>query len=96
VQFLLDITIQLPHTLGADEVAELIERERERGRELVDAGTIAHIWRVPGALRNISVWEAGNATELHAAIRSLPLYAYATVVVTPLAAHPLMGGPPDG
>ena len=44
---------------------------------------------VPGALRNIGVWDAADATDLHMYISSLPLFRYARADVIPLADHPV-------
>jgi muconolactone D-isomerase len=96
VDFLVDIAVRIPADLEAGRREELIAAERVRGRELVDGGVIRHIWRIPGALRNVSVWRAADATQLHALLTSLPSYPYATITVTPLAEHPLMGGPERG
>jgi muconolactone D-isomerase len=93
VEFLVDIAVRIPHDLPAAERDALIAAERERGRALVAGGVIRHIWRIPGALRNVSVWSAADATELHALLGSLPSYPYAEIAVTALAAHPLAGGP---
>jgi muconolactone D-isomerase len=89
VKFLVRIEVQLPGAMPDDERAELLAAELERGRELVEAGTIWAIWRVPGALRNVGIWEAPDATALHEAIASLPLYRWLSAEVTPLADHPL-------
>lgn len=89
MQFLIAITISLPTELPEAQRRELLEAELVRGRELREQGTIAAIWRVPGGLRNVGIWEATDATELHAAISSLPLHPYMDVSVTPLARHPL-------
>ena len=70
-------------------LAELGERERQRGLELVEAGVIRKIWRVAGRQANVGIWEAADATELHAAISSLPAFRWMDVRVTPLARHPL-------
>jgi muconolactone D-isomerase len=43
---------------------------------------------VPGRRANWGIWEAEDATALHAAIRSLPLFPWLEVDVIPLAAHP--------
>jgi muconolactone D-isomerase len=45
-----------------------------RGRELIEAGAIQHISRIPGALRNVSVWRARDATELHELLTSIAAY----------------------
>jgi muconolactone D-isomerase len=89
VKFLVRIEVRLPEAMGDDERAELLAAELERGRELVDAGAIWAIWRVPGALRNVGIWEAPDATALHELIASLPLYRWLDAEVTPLADHPL-------
>ncbi len=93
MEFLIDITVRLPPTLPAEEVAALMSAERVRGRELLEAGAIREIWRIPGAIRNVAIWSAHDATELHALLTSLPVHRYCEVSVTPLAVHPLRGGP---
>jgi muconolactone D-isomerase len=93
MEFLLDITVEVPAGLPEAERKALFQEERARGRELLKEGTIVHIWRIPGAVRNVSIWEAPDATELHGLVMSLPSFKYATVSVTPLAIHPLRGGP---
>jgi muconolactone D-isomerase len=89
LKFLVEIDVRLPGTLAAEQRAELLAAERERGRELVEAGVICAIWRIPGALRNVGVWQAADATELHEHLTSLPLFPWLTADVTPLAEHPL-------
>ena len=93
MEFLLDITVDVPAELPDGERKALFDAERVRGRELIEAGAIVHIWRIPGAVRNVSVWEAADATKLHGLVMSLPSFKYAKVSVTPLAVHPLRGGP---
>ena len=89
MKFLVQIDVRLPGKLTDAERAELLEAELERGRDLVDAGVIWAIWRIPGALRNVGVWEAADATELHEHLTSLPVFRWVTTEVTPLADHPL-------
>jgi muconolactone D-isomerase len=89
VRFLVQIEVGLPGSLPDGERAELLDAELERGRQLVEAGTIQAIWRVPGALRNVGIWEAADATELHEQLSSLPLFRWLRADVTPLAEHPL-------
>lgn len=78
--------------MPASEREQVLRAELERGRELVASGAIQHIWRVPGGLRNVGIWEASDATELHGLIASLPLFNWLDVEVTPLAEHPLKPG----
>ncbi len=89
MKFLVQIDVRLPGKLTDAERAELLEAELERGRALVDAGVIWAIWRIPGALRNVGVWEAADATELHEHLTSLPVFRWVTAEVTSLADHPL-------
>lgn len=92
VRFLVEITVELPAALrdpASPERARLLAAELERGVELRRAGVIESIWRVPGGLRNVGVWRAADADELHEAIRSLPLAEHLRPAVTPLAEHPI-------
>jgi muconolactone D-isomerase len=89
MQFLVEIQITLPPDMDGDGRAALLAAELARGRELVAAGAIAAIWRIPGGLRNVGVWEAADATELHELISSLPLAKWLSADVTALAEHPL-------
>jgi muconolactone D-isomerase len=45
------------------------------------------MWRIPGRTANVGIWKAKDATELHAAISSLPMFPYIDAHVTPLATH---------
>lgn len=91
-QFLVEISVNIPHDLPDTQVQTLITSERSRGRQLRDSGAIERIWRIPGTRNNVGVWRAQNATELHALLSSLPLFPYMTIAVRPLAQHPLEGG----
>lgn len=89
MEFLVEIQLTLPPRLAAEERSRLMEAEARRGRELADAGTIVRIWRVPGRTANVGLWEAPDATALHDAVASLPMFPYLRADVTPLATHPL-------
>jgi muconolactone D-isomerase len=89
MEFMVRIDVVLPPDLPDAELEALKAAELARGRELVAAGTLKAIWRIPGGLRNIGVWKAADATALHAAIESLPVYRWLSAEVTPLAEHPL-------
>lgn len=89
MEFLLEIEVRLPTTMDDVERTTLIGAERARGRELAEQGVIRAIWRVPGRFANRAIWSAPDATVLHEAIVSLPLWPYIDVVVTPLATHDL-------
>ena len=89
VEFLVAIDIHLPDDLEAGRRDELLQAEYERGTSLARAGILRAVWRVPGKLANRGIWAAPDATALHEALVSLPLWPYMTVEVVPLARHPL-------
>jgi muconolactone D-isomerase len=88
VEFLVNIEVGWPADGDPDELVRLTAAERERAAELASTGTIRRMWRVPGRRANWGIWEAPDATALHAALRSLPLFPWLEVDVIPLAAHP--------
>jgi muconolactone D-isomerase len=91
---MVEVSVELPASMDEREREAVRQAELARGRELVASGAIRSIWRIPGGLRNVGIWEASDATELHALIESLPMYPWLTAAVTPLALHPLSG--PEG
>ena len=93
-EFLVEIEINLPANLDAEEREELVAAEAKRGRELIEAGTMVRIWRLPGRLANVGIWSAADADALHAAITTLPMFPYLDVEVTALATHPNEQDPP--
>jgi muconolactone D-isomerase len=88
MEFLVHIEVRWPADGDPDAHARLVEAERARARELAAAGTIRRLWRVPGRRANYGLWSADTATELHAAISSLPFFPWLDVEVIALAEHP--------
>ena len=89
MEFLVRIEIGLPPDMPEDRRSELLAAEAARGRELIAAGSLVRIWRVPGRRANVSLYRAADATELHALLGSLPLYPWLEISVEALATHPL-------
>jgi muconolactone D-isomerase len=89
MEFLVQIQVTLPPELSSARRRELMEREQVRGRELKNEGVIWRIWRIPGRTANVGIWVAADATALHDALSSLPMFPYIDARVTPLATHPL-------
>ncbi len=87
MEFLVQIQVLLPADMDPAVKAGLVEREQARGRELKDAGTIVRMWRIPGRVANVGIWQAADATALHEAIASLPLFPWVDAQVTALATH---------
>jgi muconolactone D-isomerase len=59
-----------------------------RAKELREAGILIRLWRVPGTRDAIGLYEAEDATVLHDALSSLPLFPWLEISVQPLATHP--------
>jgi muconolactone D-isomerase len=89
VEFLVQIQVNFPPDMPAEQLAEVMDQEVSRGRELKSAGTIVRIWRIPGRRANVGVWRAETADALHEAITSLPAFPWVDAHVTPLATHHL-------
>lgn len=88
MEFLVEIEVHFPPDGDPAKKAELIAAEKLRARELADAGILRRVWRQPGRWANYGLWEAPNASALHEAIASLPLFPWLRVTVHPLAEHP--------
>jgi muconolactone D-isomerase len=84
MEFLVTIEIELP----VDSPDDLLRREAERARELAGKGLLVRLWRLPGRRANVGLWSAADATELHEALASLPLFPYMSIRVEALARHP--------
>jgi muconolactone D-isomerase len=88
VEFLVYTQNLLPPDTAPERVAELRSAERERAEELRAAGILKRLWRVPGRWATVALYEAADATALHDALASLPMWRYTDVRVEPLAMHP--------
>jgi len=92
MEFLVRIEIHLPPDMDPEVRADLVQREARRGRELIADGTLVRIWRVPGRLANVSLYRVQDASQVHAAVSSLPMWPWMHVEVEALADHPLEQG----
>ena len=89
MEFLVRIEVRLPPDMPQAEREALLAAEAVRGRELIAEGLLVRIWRVPGRFANVSLYQAEDATAVHAAVSSLPLWPWMDVRVEALARHPL-------
>jgi muconolactone D-isomerase len=88
MEFLVRAENRLPVNTPEEERGSLRKAERARAQELRDAGVLKRLWRVPGSTAWIGLFETPDATELHDALSSLPLFPWLEVTVEPLATHP--------
>ncbi|MFN8619125.1 MAG: muconolactone Delta-isomerase family protein [Chloroflexota bacterium] len=88
MEFLLHIKVTFPPDGDPEEKARRIAAEGVRARELAAEGIIKRVWRIPGQWANWGIWEAPDATAIHDAVTSLPMWPYLEVTVHPLGAHP--------
>lgn len=88
MEFLVHVELDLPSTLTVAQRDELAAAESARAAELRADGRLRRLWRIPGRRANWGLWEAADATELHEALASLPLWPWMDVEVVALAEHP--------
>ena len=88
--FLLHIRVHPRPELSPEQRAEARGRENEAAFQLIRRGVLRRMFRCAGSNLSYSLWEAGSAEELDAALRTLPNFPFiADVTVTPLVKHPL-------
>lgn len=88
MEFLVRTETYLPADLDDDRRDALRAAERTRADELRDAGLLLRLWRVPGRAATVQLWAAPDATVLHDALSSLPMWKWMRVDVEALATHP--------
>lgn len=89
IEFLVRQSNKMPPTPEGQELRRKLQVvERERARELRDEGVLVRLWRVPGTRDSIGLYRAPDATALHAALSSLPMFPWMEISVEALATHP--------
>lgn len=88
MEFLVKIEILWPPEAAEEKRAAIFEAELAQGQRLAAEGKLRRLWRVPGRWANWSLYEVADATELHEALTSLPLYPWMDIEVHALAEHP--------
>lgn len=89
MEFLARMQVNLPKDIADARRLELLRAEAVRGQELRAVGSLRRIWRVPGRLANVSLYDVADATVLHEIMSCLPLWPWMPLAVEPLARHPL-------
>ena len=88
MEFLVRFETVVPDTMSSEERERLRSLERARATELREQGILLRLWRVPGRRSVIGLWQAPDATALHDALASLPMFPWMDATVEPLATHP--------
>lgn len=92
MEFLVRLHNDMPPDTPPERRAELRTTERARAMALRDAAILVKLWRVPGSQDAIGLFAAADATELHEALASLPMFPWQTITVEALATHPQEAG----
>ena len=90
--FFIYFEVSVPPDTPEEVKDQVRQAEHARAFELIAAGKIRRIWRPVGTADTCCIWEADNLEELHTAVRTLPLYPYMKLSVTPLVEHPVAAG----
>jgi muconolactone D-isomerase len=88
VEFLVHIEINWPPNAPVEQRERIFAEELEAGQKLAHDGKLRRLWRIPGRWANWSLYEVADASELHAALTTLPLYPWMDIEVHALAEHP--------
>ncbi|MUL46763.1 muconolactone delta-isomerase [Mycobacterium sp. CBMA293] len=91
MEFLVDMTTQVPAGTTQKAIDDVRVRESERAAELVAQGHLLRLWRPPlepGQWRTLGLFAAQDAVQLETVLASMPLRIWRTDTVTPLALHP--------
>jgi muconolactone D-isomerase len=89
MEFLARIEQNISPDTDPERLALVKAAEAVRGRELVDAGKLRRIWRIPGRRAVYALYRVESAEELHEILSSLTLFPWMYIEVTALSAHAL-------
>lgn len=89
----MEFLVEVSQDIAPDEDPELMSavkaQEYERASELVNAGVLKRVWRIPGRRALVCLYDVDGPDELHEALSSLPLFPWLDIEVTALAGHRL-------
>lgn len=86
--FMVEMTVNIPLDMPVAVANEIKLREKAYSQELQRSGKWAHIWRVVGEYKNVSIFDVDSNEELHTLLSGLPLFPYMKISVTALCTHP--------
>lgn len=88
MEFLVRLRNRLPADTPAERRDELRRAERARAMTLREEGVLVRLWRIPGRAEAVGLFEVADATALHDALSSLPMFDWMDITVEALATHP--------
>jgi muconolactone D-isomerase len=86
--FAVRMDVALPQGMDPDVRTDTLAREKAYSQNLQRAGEWVSIWRCVGQYSNLSIFDVPDNERLHEILWNLPLFAYMTIEVIPLAQHP--------
>ncbi|MCK0536706.1 muconolactone Delta-isomerase [Alcanivorax quisquiliarum] len=86
--FKVEMKVNIPYQMPAEQAAEIKAREKEYAQELQRQGKWRHLWRVAGSYSNVSIFDVADNAELQDIISNLPLFPFMEISVAPLCRHP--------
>jgi muconolactone delta-isomerase len=90
-EFLVHFHTVVPAGTPDQAVKDRFAQEAERAHELAGEGHLQRLWALPaepGEWRSVSLWQARDAADMQAVLKSLPLDRWMDVETTPLTQHP--------
>lgn len=88
MEFLVHARNKLPRDFPAERRAEMRTLERAVAGRWRTEGMLQRLWRVPGRTDWVGLFTAADATVLHDALTTLPMWPWLEITVQPLATHP--------
>jgi muconolactone delta-isomerase len=91
MEFLTTFEVTFPDSASEQEVDDIKAREADRTRELAEQGNLLRLWLLPptpGSWHALGLWQAEDAEQLQAILKSLPMDKWMTTETTPLTEHP--------
>jgi muconolactone delta-isomerase len=87
-EFLSTFTISIPEGTPSGSVKDAEAKEAARAKELAQQGHLERLWVLPGPKRSLGLWQARDAADIEAIVKSLPMNSWMTTQITPLTPHP--------
>ena len=91
MEYLVNMTTQVPDGTSEADVQDVRAREAEHSRDLAAQGHLLRLWRPPlqpGEWRTFGLFAADDGVQLEKVLASMPLRIWRTDEVTPLSPHP--------